>query len=1431
MVVGCSQWRGGADASSDIALNRTHRTPHFWLPCMGMGCMYVFGHRTCATMRWQRAPASIPQFVSDSRCSVALLVCNMPDEDSIAGDSDVPSHSAVVKRRRAAVVQGPLKIIAVSACASEAFWCEVKEGTVPPTWAQSAQSGGLLVGFLCVVSWKLAKAGDETSDPGLALMRQRCLKHTRGACLYGFVEYPVVAWAKLKDPVATPPHTVATTVRLMENRIVELRGSVGVAGPTLAEVICEWRSLGATMGCAIRLGQHVAHLLLTGAWSCMHCVAITGKVARKRLVDPQKPSRSHLKRFVDECQGVTTEAMSTTSRAVLPRAVNRGWSFGMYEPGLVLDWLEASRFVKDVRRMGDATEAFARIFAGSAKVDHLRMLGDIRMVHSEVLRRARVRLDCVTMLLFRQLWASLVEAVGDGAVSIYMFADASPQWRGLELYAGSFDLFDGKVIQRRLFPMISLDRSFQDAAGKSLALLWQIYLMTGPSFNMVRLFCSRVRSITTDQGVERFLADFPCVLKDFYELVDMKYEVPGKADEAEWLFPRALAVPGWMHLWDLLIRRGLSDLGFFPLWLQGLKAIVSFLRQRQHMAVVARDFRRRGLGGAASVLESARFPNFAEWRWGTLLKCCDALSGILDTLREHFDAQLFHESRDRTGISNMLTALNSGQWKDQFCFVHWLCKWLGGIMQWGRGCACHEKALRAGADIACDKKGRRLNEAFKFATHELQRGLEEANAWGPKSTSSGGSFWLECQAAVRATFELGTRKIKFLDKVPYLLARLAEPGVRQRCLDQWESCDPAGHHRVTVEFLSPAGALRRHIDAMNDDGTGMAPELVREVESLLCIPLDDSAAESPHAVANRLMMHSRGATWPWVAASMRLEQNLQDARLVPDAIDTSYEQHWAAYTNVLRKPSHRSRSQVKKANMKTVQSDVYFMNFAHDRAGTARLGLGHASGEGGRLSDGAYCLSNDKPREELDTKAEHARMRRRARRDGGGDDQAPGLASGSAGGSSGRPSVFRKKTSDEMRLARQFLSAVLKAQSFVSVPVQNEEGESVSQFFQILAVDSKAILINTFMAPGDEDQGDLLFSASVQPLERWRPTCVKLSADSPAQEVFVYHEPCTVDILQICGGLKNRGEWLRWEARQSDVDGCVSLIAPRQLTPDMELSAPTIPVVCLLDALRAQGFSEVARKVLHSSATDKVFDIRSISSKRKYLQCVLASAELLPKVKEFPSGEPGGFYALMLHTQEPVTPGLGEKMYQKLLAEATGDADALRALQVEPAAPSKQLRLAPQRAVAQERDDNSIAGDDDEAEPEGGQPPSQALARGEDDIAGSDDDVVGEVAMPLSGAELPDTLLGQRLRRVRGRRDGKWSYENRISVECSNPLHDRCSKSRSLALDAARFGPLAGVFFLGAWLSKSEEMPQAAHKRYVPTRAEVQAFAESYASG
>lgn len=494
--------------------------------------------------------------------------------------------------------------------------------------------------------------------------------------------------------------------------------------------------------------------------------------------------------------------------------------------------------------------------------------------------------------------------------SLYLWCDASPQFRGLEMFAASVDLFADMFYKRWLMPVVSLPRDALDAQGKTIALLWQILLLVGVSKTDIRSFLRRVRSITTDQGTERLIVSMPDFVPDFLEFVGMPAARPEHGQQG-WLFPRAIHMPGWKHLWDLMLRRALSSQRWFPVWLDHLKAMISWLRSRHNMEKLCKNWTRRGFVGLVSLAENTSLPTFAEWRWSTLTRCCRQLRKVFPGLASHFDPTIFGQQQDPVRFRKLCYALVNPEWALQFRFVEWLSEILGSLLEWGGGCDCphHEEQVRQGIPVECREKGRRLPTAYTHAKNVLDGALREANLW-TASDWGNNELWISFQGCIRGAHALGMQKILFLDRVPYLLARLREPGIKRRCLEQWGATAPENHHRVTREFLDAAhpSGLWSHVADINEDASNISPMLGHEIESLARIPLDDAVGESPHARGKDISMRARGSDFPWVAASMRIDQNLEDIHTVGMSLDSiDLQREWDNRAAVIQRPKYQSR--------------------------------------------------------------------------------------------------------------------------------------------------------------------------------------------------------------------------------------------------------------------------------------------------------------------------------------------------------------------------------------------------------------------------------------------------------------------------------------------------------------------------------------------
>ena len=99
-------------------------------------------------------------------------------------------------------------------------------------------------------------------------------------------------------------------------------------------------------------------------------------------------------------------------------------------------------------------------------------------------------------------------------------------------------------------------------------------------------------------------------------------------------------------------------------------------------------------------------------------------------------------------------------------------------------------------------------------------------------------------------------------------------------LQQWSAAPAEAHHRLSRRLFGEGGRLRVLVDAVDDAGSGLAPELEAERQAIANLPLDDSIAEKPHAAGKKTHDAAHGGKWAWMAATLRLEQNLRDFQLM-----------------------------------------------------------------------------------------------------------------------------------------------------------------------------------------------------------------------------------------------------------------------------------------------------------------------------------------------------------------------------------------------------------------------------------------------------------------------------------------------------------------------------------------------------------------------
>ena len=380
-----------------------------------------------------------------------------------------------------------------------------------PAAIQDGPDGELL--GLAQFSWHFAR-GDVT--PGSAIFHRHVLARLCRRAIFGFVDYFVEGvWRCCGDggPALCASHDAGDIVAEhsgMNMRWPDVDGAMTMTLGALAGAIGRERFPTRVLHVLPMSRAHWA-AIVHGATKLFHTVAVTGRYPRQELLCAV-PSRKQVRGF--------KRGFGLLWRSGAPeRAAKRRRAHpSRHNVQCVLDWLVATRDISDLKHSLRAAHRFARLFAGGDIEFHQQMMARLQIVPREVIRAARVRLDITCMNLFRRLWSCA--AVHHWNIHVYL--DGSPQWRELELFAATIEVHGPGFLERISMPFVAMEATQLNATGKCFVFLWMVWLMVGPRASSVRSFCSRIRCIICDQGVERQLAHIGDVLPAFCTRVGLE---------------------------------------------------------------------------------------------------------------------------------------------------------------------------------------------------------------------------------------------------------------------------------------------------------------------------------------------------------------------------------------------------------------------------------------------------------------------------------------------------------------------------------------------------------------------------------------------------------------------------------------------------------------------------------------------------------------------------------------------------------------------------------------------------------------------------------------------------------------------------------------------------------------------------------------------
>ena len=893
---------------------------------------------------------------------------------------------------------------------------------------------------------------------------------------------------------------------------------------------CDTYNSGRQLPIAVaKLGHHAATLAVT-EHDIWHGTVLGWGLPRNWLIG-DSPTPKQTRRIMRETQPFDVDTFEA-AQLDLPSAIQPHMHSTPVH--IILEWLDATRDLKAIRMKDKSCQKWNKIISRAREVENTPLE---ETVGYNVLRFARIRVDCMAMMLWRERFKHLDAE----EFNVHLHSDGSPQWAGVELFASSFDLLtvcqespSGYCVERRLFPMINIGMSMFTALGKCFALLWQIFLISGPRFEDVQKFLVRVRSLTVDFGTERLLADHPDVLQRFFKTLGGY--IPARAITFNHLLPRCLLSPGWRHTADRIIRRVRGALPFFPRFLRRVKAVNAFIRH--YRSDLAKLLKESGAVGVADLVSDASLPYFAEWRWGTLHGVLRSLDTCIRSLIATLDITAFiRRARATHMVNDVRDAFTVPVFEFEMKFMVWFTRWLTGMQLAATWCPCHLEACKKKEFPNCNMRGRILPIIPEIRSFFLEESIAEMEQWTPSMWGGDGPFMRNLQGSVRWAHGLILEVTRFADVLPYLFSRLDKPGIRNECRRQYELRAHDQHHRVTQQFMHSGSALRRMVDRISDDGDIYDEYLKREVESIANISLDDNVNESPHAGVKKEMARCRPGKFPWTASTSRLDQNLGDLENMKSSA-SQLQELWNNYSSVIQVKRQRLGSPVR------CTKHVF----------TTRLYL---------LLSG-FCDSGGE-----DSGAEE---------DGGGDSPAFDDIDGGGGalvvrrpakrpkrpvqdGEDGVDARKIKQQADLAMLVREWLIVALKQFEYMSVWTLNAEGALHFRVFQILSCNVNIMTVPTIESSRPQDFG---LKVCVQELEIWRAD--QITHESLSIDVFTGPPPYYVDMLGLVGtDVQGRLNMHYWTSGLSDLDGCIELTRREVVRPTVSLADSSCPVLCLVE--------------------------------------------------------------------------------------------------------------------------------------------------------------------------------------------------------------------------------------------------------------------------
>ena len=678
-----------------------------------------------------------------------------------------------------------------------------------------------------------------------------------------------------------------------------------------------------------------------------------------------------------------------------------------------------------------------------------------------------------------------------------------------------------------------------------MALLRALFLVIGPLLSTMRLFLSKIRSITTDCGSELHLITTPDILNVFFLWMNGVYleRMVATVSPLTRLMPRALRIGGWSHMMSNLMKNLIISCSKWPRILLYLRALCRFFRNvsyREHLTTAFANVD----GVNVKLLFKSFKGTFAKWRFETLFDVLTSLQTLSSFCRTHMDKHVFQNVKDAETLKLVLEACN---WPHLWSWIDAALRYIVGPLEmarrWGLVCSCCEHLRRLGRrNIKCPQASRKLHLAFDFiksqanALRQASRGVIECDfvPWiivEMRHLLILGSSWLHL-------------RFRYLTLIPWLFAKSDVPSVAQECLKQIDSKPLDQHESLTVFW---ATELRQDLEATARGEDASARQQL-EILALRNCPIDESPGEGVHRGTHLVKQNGPASKLPHIKSSVRFKQNLARVRgFVKEhgkrgRAVIAFE--WRRYKRLLQVKQSRLKRSVRMTDRAFFQR-VYRMD---DRP----------------LGKFSKTVQASAPRAQPDA-------------------------------------------TDSQRIQSEYIEEILKPKSHYSLPVTktntDENGAAVSEeeivYFTVL--EKRTRKARPVLVRHHDSINEVCLEARLSFLIQYMSAIQ--SPVSDGAPVTCYHDSDPEWVVDVAPFRVLSSQLRIWKCDASDVFGCITLSSPSSAEPQMALADQSIPSYMVLKALKELGWKPTGMRVKHTAdAVEMLMDIRKAYSKKFYYQ-------------------------------------------------------------------------------------------------------------------------------------------------------------------------------------------------------------------------------------